>query len=213
MCARGPGGERGSCSTGAIRLARAYRLSLVMACKRVAAAAADLGPVRVKTACNAQHVIRVFLQFSLAKPPDILAARRAFLFASLPVCATNSQHECAKGHRDHESLPNRHLGISSRDRPSNGSPSDREDRTQIELMAAELPSGDLWERREPRLRAMTRMLVRRHKARITRVAKALLSKTAFTAEQLDKLVGKSIDDVNVNAPFLLAMHRLGDLQR
>jgi hypothetical protein len=93
------------------------------------------------------------------------------------------------------------------------SPSDREDQAQIELMAAELPAQDLWERREPRLRAMTRMLVRRHKARITRVARALLSKTTLTAEQIDKLVGKSVDDVKVNASFLLAMHRLGDLQR
>jgi hypothetical protein len=34
------------------------------------------------------------------------------------------------------------------------------------------------------------MLVRRHKARIERVAKALLAKTPLSAEALDKLVGK-----------------------
>jgi hypothetical protein len=49
------------------------------------------------------------------------------------------------------------------------------------------------------------MLVRRHRARIERVAKALLAKTTLSAKQLDKLVGRSVDDVKVNAPYLLAM--------
>jgi hypothetical protein len=39
---------------------------------------------------------------------------------------------------------------------------------------------------------MTRMLVRRHRARIERVAKALLDKTTLTAKQIDKLVGLRI---------------------
>lgn len=54
---------------------------------------------------------------------------------------------------------------------------------------------------------MTRMLVRRHKKRIERVAKALLARTTVSAKALDKMVGRSIDDVRINAPFLLAMHR------
>lgn len=84
---------------------------------------------------------------------------------------------------------------------------DGDDRHQIELMAWELKPGTNWEKLEPRLRAMTRMLVRRHKARIERVANALLVKTTLSAKQLDKLVGRSVDDVKVNAPFLLAMYR------
>jgi hypothetical protein len=66
---------------------------------------------------------------------------------------------------------------------------------------------DAWVKTEARLRAMTRMLVRRHRARIERVAKALLANTTLSAEELDKLVGRSVNDVKVNAPFLLAMHR------
>jgi ATP-dependent Zn protease len=85
---------------------------------------------------------------------------------------------------------------------------DSDDRHQIAWMAEELCHSGPWERLEPRLRAMTRMLVRRHRARIERVAKALLAKTTLSAKQLDKLVGRSVDDVKVNAPFLLAMSRL-----
>ena len=76
-------------------------------------------------------------------------------------------------------------------------------------MAEELPPhSPPWERLEPRLRAMTRMLVRRHRNRIERVAKALLAKTTLSAKQVDKLVGRSVDDVKVNSLFLLEMHRL-----
>ena len=84
---------------------------------------------------------------------------------------------------------------------------DGDDRHQIELMAEEFSRTGNWERLEPRLRAMTRMLVRRHRARIERVAKALLAKTSLSAKAIDKLVGRSVDDVKVNAPFLLKMHR------
>jgi hypothetical protein len=80
-----------------------------MACKRIAAGAADLCPVRPQAASNAQHVVGVSLQFRLAKSFDVPTAGRAFLFASLPECAINSQSECAKGHRDQPSLPNRHF--------------------------------------------------------------------------------------------------------
>lgn len=87
---------------------------------------------------------------------------------------------------------------------------DGDDRLQIGLMAEELScSVDyFWERIEPRLRAMTRMLIRRHRARIERLAKALIVKTTLSGKQIDKLVGRSVDDVKVNAPFPLAMHRL-----
>jgi hypothetical protein len=76
-------------------------------------------------------------------------------------------------------------------------------------MAEELCCSAPWDRLEPRLRAMTRMLIRRHQARIESVAKALLAKTSLSAKQLDKLVGRSVDDVKVNAPFLLAMASRG----
>jgi ATP-dependent Zn protease len=85
---------------------------------------------------------------------------------------------------------------------------DGEDRRQITLMAEEISRGEAcWKRLEPRLRAMTRMLVRRHRARIERVAEALLARTTLSAKQIDKLVGRSVDDVKVNAPYLLVMYR------
>lgn len=49
------------------------------------------------------------------------------------------------------------------------------DREQIEEMARELTGNYSWPRLEPRLRKMTRMLVRRHRARIECVAEALLA--------------------------------------
>jgi hypothetical protein len=60
-------------------------------------------------------------------------------------------------------------------------------------MLEEIAPSDL-DRYEARLRAMTRMLVRRHRERIERVADALLTNT-LSAEQLDKLVGGSVVDV------------------
>jgi ATP-dependent Zn protease len=86
---------------------------------------------------------------------------------------------------------------------------DGDDRHQIARVLEEITppimSDADWERREARLRAMTRMLVRRHKERIERVAKMLLAETTLSAEKIDKLVGRSVADVKVNAPFLLAM--------
>jgi hypothetical protein len=74
------------------------------------------------------------------------------------------------------------------------------DRHQIALMAEQLESADeSWHRIEARLRAMTRMLVRRHRA--------LIDRKTLSREELDALVGRGVDDVKVNAPFLLAMHR------
>lgn len=86
---------------------------------------------------------------------------------------------------------------------------DGHDRSEIALMAAELCCSSPWDRLEPRLRAMTRMLVRRHRARIERVAEALLAKKTLSAGRLDKLVGRSIDDVKMNSPIMLAMIREG----
>jgi ATP-dependent Zn protease len=87
---------------------------------------------------------------------------------------------------------------------------DDDDQYQILLMAEELCRSVPWKRLELRLRAMTRMLVQRHKARIERVAKALLARTTLNAEQLNELVGRSVADVKVNAPLLLGMHRLAE---
>ena len=84
---------------------------------------------------------------------------------------------------------------------------DGDDRYWIAIMAEELRYSRPWERLEPRLRAMTRMLVRRHRALIARTAKALLKKTSISAKQLDKLIGRSVADVKVNAPLLLVMHQ------
>jgi hypothetical protein len=79
---------------------------------------------------------------------------------------------------------------------------DNDDRYQIALMMEELAPAN-WERCEARLRRMTRMLIRRHKQRIDRVAEALLAKTSLSTRALDNLVGRSVRHVKVNAPFLL----------
>jgi hypothetical protein len=89
-----------------------------------------------------------------------------------------------------------------------GGVGDGNDRRKIALMAWEVHRSGDWEKLEPRLRAMTRMLVRRHRTRIERVAKALLAKTTVSAREIDRLVGRSVNDVRMNAPFLLAMHRM-----
>jgi hypothetical protein len=58
---------------------------------------------------------------------------------------------------------------------------DGDDRHQIELMAEQLCRDEIsCEKVEPRLRAMTRMLVRRHRTRIVRVADALTAKTMMS---------------------------------
>ena len=91
---------------------------------------------------------------------------------------------------------------------------DGPDRKQIELMAEELWfKNRSWAQLEPRLRKMTRMLVRRHRAHIECVAEALLAKTELSARQVDNLAGRSVNDVKANAPFLLAMQRAGNSAR
>jgi hypothetical protein len=42
---------------------------------------------------------------------------------------------------------------------------------------------------------MTRLLIRRHRDRIERVPDALLAKGKLSAKQVDKLAGRSVDDV------------------
>jgi ATP-dependent Zn protease len=84
---------------------------------------------------------------------------------------------------------------------------DESDRIQIDRMASGLDRDADWKKVEPRLRAMTRLLVRRHKALIERTAEALLKAETISAEALDKIIGRSVNDVKVNAPMLLEMHR------
>jgi len=79
---------------------------------------------------------------------------------------------------------------------------DAKDKVEIARMLSEIISEDQWKRVEPRLRAMTRMLVRRHKAKIVRVAKALLSKRTLSRRQLDNMVGRSVADVKPNSPVI-----------
>jgi ATP-dependent Zn protease len=75
---------------------------------------------------------------------------------------------------------------------------DGDDRYRIELMAGELSGPAPWQRLEPRLRAMTRTLVRRHWKLIRRVARALLAKETLTGREIDRLIGRSVNDVKPN---------------
>jgi hypothetical protein len=45
---------------------------------------------------------------------------------------------------------------------------------------------------------MTRMLVHRHRALIERVAQALIDQTTLSREELDNLVGRSVDGGGMN---------------
>ena len=72
---------------------------------------------------------------------------------------------------------------------------DGDDRCQIEMMAEELDDSERWSKIEPRLRAMTRMPVRRHRALIERLADSLLAKGKLTGRQIDRLVGRSVNDL------------------
>jgi hypothetical protein len=83
---------------------------------------------------------------------------------------------------------------------------DGDDRYQIDLMANELDLEPAdWVRREARLRAITRALLRRHRTRVERVAEALLDQGTLGGEAIDSLAGRSVNDVKVNAPWLLEM--------
>ena len=72
---------------------------------------------------------------------------------------------------------------------------DDDDRYQIDLMAEQLDRYDF-----DRLRAMTRMLVRRHRHRIKRVAETLLAERTLSGERIDWLAGRSIGDVPDRMP-------------
>ena len=85
---------------------------------------------------------------------------------------------------------------------------DGADRYEIEEMSNEVEcDAGQWNRIEARLRAMTRMLVRRHRDRIESVAEAFLAKKNLSATAIDRLAGRSVNDVKSNAPFLLELHR------
>ena len=72
---------------------------------------------------------------------------------------------------------------------------DGDDLYQVALMAEQLERCDL-----ERLRRMTRMLVRRHRDRIERVAAALLAEQDLSGERIDELVGRSVADVPDRRP-------------
>lgn len=79
---------------------------------------------------------------------------------------------------------------------------DNDDRIQISRIDGRIDFS------ETRLRKMTRTLVRRHRARIERVADALLAETTLSGPDLDKLVGRSIDDVKPNmSAELISSHQ------
>jgi hypothetical protein len=81
---------------------------------------------------------------------------------------------------------------------------DGDDQYQVALMMEHLyPPPPDPERVEARLRTMTRALVRRHKVLIERVAGRLLAQGSLSAAELDRLVGRSLDDIRPNAPLLL----------
>ena len=65
-------------------------------------------------------------------------------------------------------------------------------------MAEHLRQSPPWDRLEPRLRAMTRMLVRRHRGVDHAGRQGLAARTTLTAEELDRLVGRSVDEVKSN---------------
>jgi ATP-dependent Zn protease len=84
---------------------------------------------------------------------------------------------------------------------------DRDDRRQIELMVEELDHDPAdWGRWEVRLRCQARRLIRRHRDIIELVADELLVNEKLSAKQVDKLTGRSVNDVKVNAPEQLWLH-------
>ena len=72
---------------------------------------------------------------------------------------------------------------------------DGDDLYWIALMAEQLEHCD-----HERLRRMTRMLVRRHRDRIERVAAALLAEQDLSGERIDDLAGRSVADVPDRRP-------------
>lgn len=65
---------------------------------------------------------------------------------------------------------------------------DADDRHQVALMLYEIAEEETHDRLEARLRRMARMLVRRHRADVERVAAALLERETLTGEQIDAML-------------------------
>jgi ATP-dependent Zn protease len=69
---------------------------------------------------------------------------------------------------------------------------DGDDRDQIALMLESGEPGiaaDQWVKREPRMRAVTRGLIRRHRAKIERLAAELQRHQTMTGEEIDAVLG------------------------
>ena len=68
---------------------------------------------------------------------------------------------------------------------------DSDDRLQIALIvdeASDFTPQQWWDRYEPRMRRQTRRLVRRHRDKIERVAKALLERETLQPDEVDALM-------------------------
>jgi hypothetical protein len=81
---------------------------------------------------------------------------------------------------------------------------DDHDRREIEAVAqftreAGLQDDDLWRRYEPRMRRQARRLIRNHRAKIERVARALQRRRTLTGQEIDRLMASRV-----------AMHRIGE---
>jgi ATP-dependent Zn protease len=70
-----------------------------------------------------------------------------------------------------------------------GDARDRHDIMSMVYSSESSFSVDTWERVEPRLRAHARILVRRHRDKIERVAKALLKHGTLKAHEIDAILG------------------------
>jgi len=65
---------------------------------------------------------------------------------------------------------------------------DDDDRRRILLVLEAAELDEKWDRCEPRMRALTRQLVRRHRAKIERVARALLKRRMLQGDEIDALL-------------------------
>jgi hypothetical protein len=81
-----------------------------------------------------------------------------------------------------------------------GDDGDGDDRDQIALMMEEITADDP-ARLEARLRKFTRMLVRRHRSLIERVAKALMRHNRLSRSALDRMCGNRLDRMVPNTPL------------
>lgn len=89
----------------------------------------------------------------------------------------------------------------------------RDDRYQIDWMSETSDANitpDQWERREPRMRATTRRLVRHHRAAIQRVAAALLVRETLSAEDIDAICSPP---VHARRAFLATHRNRGTTRR